>query len=362
MTLRRGLPFWTAKKMDDTIIPTLQTIIGIPTGLNKWQHGALGLDGFIYCPPSSRTDVLKIDPFGDSFSTFGTIGVSGGEKYTGAVSHPNGKIYFIPGTARRVIELDPATNTLTEIGSDFGTTSTVRWQGGILHDDGCIYCGPRNDTQVLKIDPSTGNTTRIGTTYAGVDKFWGGVLAPNGFIYFVPSNGANQFLKLNTATSTTSLVGSSYSGSYKFLGCVIGPDDFIYAIPFNFGQVVRLNTFSDSTSNFGSSISGLGQFSGGCLGANNRIYGVPRNGSNILVIDPISRTVFTQNYGAPLGGSNMYDGLILGRNGVIYGVPRGNVNVLKLTGLKVSSSDMFTMPSPVSGLSASLYNRHQNKL
>jgi hypothetical protein len=57
-------------------------------------------------------------------------------------------------------------------------------------------------------------TNLIGDVYSGGARWNGGILAPNGLIYFSPYN-ANQILKLDPATNQTSLVGSIYSGGSK---------------------------------------------------------------------------------------------------------------------------------------------------
>jgi hypothetical protein len=44
----------------------------------------------------------------------------------------------------------------------------------------------RNNTQVLKLDSATNQTNLIGSIYNGSAKYAGGVLAPNGIIYFTP--------------------------------------------------------------------------------------------------------------------------------------------------------------------------------
>ena len=53
----------------------------------------------------------------------------------------------------------------------------------------------------------------VGGSYSGGGKWAGGVLAPNGKIYFAPYD-ASQILELDPTTNTTQLVGSVYGGYY----------------------------------------------------------------------------------------------------------------------------------------------------
>jgi len=112
--------------------------------------------------------------------------------------------------------------------------------GGVLAPNGKIYFTPYNSTQVLELDPSTNTTSLIGSVYSGTDKWAGGVLAPNGKIYFSPID-YNQVLELDPSTNTTSLIGSVYSGTAKWIGGVLAPNGKIYFTPFSKTQIMQLN-------------------------------------------------------------------------------------------------------------------------
>ena len=87
----------------------------------------------------------------------------------------------------------PVTNAIVQSGGSetigtFGSlTGTAKWFGGVLAPNGFIYGIPYNSTTVLKIDPSTDTATTFGSL-TGTNKWFGGVLAPNGFIYVIPYN------------------------------------------------------------------------------------------------------------------------------------------------------------------------------
>ena len=78
------------------------------------------------------------------------------------------------------------TKTFSETTETFGSfTGTNKWFGGVLAPNGKIYYVPYSSTQVLCIDPSN-NTTSLFGSLTGTNKWYGGVLAPNGKIYCVP--------------------------------------------------------------------------------------------------------------------------------------------------------------------------------
>jgi len=60
-----------------------------------------------------------------------------------------------------------------------------KWVGGVLAPNGCIYGIPYSSTTILKIDTSNDAVTTFGSL-AGSNKWGGGVLAPNGCIYGIP--------------------------------------------------------------------------------------------------------------------------------------------------------------------------------
>ena len=98
-----------------------------------------------------------------------------------------------------MIIIDPEANT--------ANTSTItnlpsgidKWFGGILSPNGKIYGIPRTSTSVLIIDPetNTANTTTITGLSTDINKWHGGILAPNGKIYGIPHN-ATSVLRINT--------------------------------------------------------------------------------------------------------------------------------------------------------------------
>merc|ERR1711879_783201 len=82
--------------------------------------------------------------------------------------------------------------------------------GGVLAPNGKIYFAPAAASQVLSVDPETQTAELIGPEMrmrAGTSKYsGGGVLAPNGKIYFAPSD-ADKVLSVDPETQTAELIG-----------------------------------------------------------------------------------------------------------------------------------------------------------
>ena len=118
-----------------------------------------------------------------------------------------------------------AANTTELFGSLSGSE---KWYGGVLAPNGKIYGIPANSTQVLCVDPET-HTTELFGNLTGSGKWYGGVLAPNGKIYGIPGQ-SNQILCIDPETHTTELSGD-LSGAYKWHGGALASNGKIYCIP-----------------------------------------------------------------------------------------------------------------------------------
>ena len=169
---------------------------------------------------------------------------------------------------------------------------------------------------------------------------------------------ANQYYRSlqQGAIDRIQLFGS-LSGTNKWVGGVLAPNGKIYGIPHNSTSVLEIDPTTNTVSTFGS-LTGAGKWEGGVLGPNGKIYGIPRGSTSILEIDPTTNT--TAIFGS-LSGANKWVGGVLAPNGKIYGIPFSSTSVLEISDNGLITTAMYTMPSPISGLATSVYNRHQNK-
>ncbi len=129
------------------------------TGSGKFNGGCLLPDGKILCPPRDAEDFLLIDPAAGTATRtnfgFGSLNTGAGstaDKWRGCKLGLNGVVYCAPSSATVVLMLDTKTDTVTM--SNFSLTVTG-YRGAQMGQDGAIYMAPFDATSVLKINTGT---------------------------------------------------------------------------------------------------------------------------------------------------------------------------------------------------------------
>ena len=205
------------------------------------------------------------------------------------------------------------------------------WCGGVLAPNGNIYFAPTNATNTLMLNPTTGVSSNVtgGISYAGTDKALGGVLAPNGIIYFTPYATAYT-MAVNSASNTITTLtgGATYAGGW--IGGVVAANGNIYFAPYSAPNILTLNPITGVTSN----ITGGATFTswvGGCgvLGPNGNIYFPPYSGTSIIGLNPYTNITSNITGGASYTSGGWFGG-VLAPNGSIYFAPRSASNILVL--------------------------------
>ena len=207
------------------------------------------------------------------------------------------------------------------------------WTGGVLAPNGNIYFSPYFTTNILVLNPTTGVTSTLtgGATYSAAG-WWGGVLAPNGNIYHCPYY-AKNFLVLNPTTGDTSNLPLSAGitlGDGAFNGGVLAPNGNIYFAPTNAAFILALNptTGVSFTITGGATYTVSNGWSGAVLGSDGNIYFAPVSAGNILALNPTTGLTWNITGGATYSGSWM--GGVLAPNGNIYFAPLDSSNILVL--------------------------------
>lgn len=172
-------------------------------GLNTWGNEGLTYQGMVYHPngkiysfprtssyDGSSAPVAEFDPSTNTASAWGDVVSalgqrSGNNMYSGAVLAPNEKIYLVPWTSGKVMEVDVRAKSMRTIGSDLGVKG---WMGGCLAPNGLIYCAPYDASSILEIDPVNRSTRTFGNLGDTPRKWAGLTLAPNGTMYAPPYN------------------------------------------------------------------------------------------------------------------------------------------------------------------------------
>ncbi|EGD80244.1 hypothetical protein PTSG_10920 [Salpingoeca rosetta] len=223
--------------------------------------------------------------------------------------------------------------------SGLGANSNV-WFEGVMANNGLIYGIPSDGPAVYIIDPETRavNLELLSPFPASpinqeTFKWSGGVLARNGRIYAIPLR-ATAVLVIDPETHTldlTSMAGFTPNQQGLWFDGVEANNGLIYGIPYSSSAVLIVdpdNHIADNTT-----IVGLGdaafKWSGGVLAGNGKIYGVPAAATSVLIIDPASNTVDT---------TTLYTGMaeitakwskgVLAGNGKIYSMPYNAPSVL----------------------------------
>lgn len=262
-----------------------------------------GIDQKVYCVPLYYWRVMVVDPVNYSISDFGDLSMPTGEpnipRYWGGCQGADGKLYFTPYSATRILVVDPSVEnpasriSYINLPAGVSTTGTAKWRGGALSNDGRIFCAPYNASTVLIIDPSTASSAVVGGLdwlATGLGKFCDVVVGPDKNVYFMPAR-SPYIIGINPSTTTTS----------------------------SLTMVLTLNTNVGDHATFD-------RWGGACAAPNGRLYTAPSAYPEILEYD--IRTGVLER----LGGSrdyftgNVFDGarwqaIIPGRNGNVYAFP-----------------------------------------
>jgi hypothetical protein len=182
---------------------------------------------------------------------------------------------------------------------------------------------------------------------SNLNKFFGGVLAPNGKIYMIPSS-ANHVLILNPYTNEVDLssIIITNPGSGWF-GGVLAPNGKIYCVPANSSQILVIDTNDNSyyyisgitNANYPTIAADIQKWGGGVLASNGKIYCIPYFSEAVMIIDTQDDSINLTdisglnniNYPNLLwktGARESFFGGVLGPDGKIYCMPNSAYGVM----------------------------------
>jgi streptogramin lyase len=343
--------YWTqiTEALDNLPTPAnyaaVQTLAATSTDTNKWLGGVLAPNMSIYGVPFNARSVLKINTENDEVTTFGTI--SGTDHWAGGVLAPNGMIYCSPAYATAVLKIDPTNDSI----STFGTlSSSDAWYGCILANNGMIYCAPGSIyvTDILKINPTNDSISFIDTGLSSGPQCWGGVIAPDGCIYFFAYN-SNRVVKIDPVDdSVTDFAVDAYNWLDGWNSGVTPSNGKLYGIPADQANILVIDPTDDSQAVIGPLTEGLAnKYMSGALAPDGKIYCPPLKNEAILVVNPFNDSFTT--FGTFSGSASKYAGANLARNGYIYCIPFSTTNVIKIGSYQATPLDF-------------VLSRHFNKL
>ena len=178
----------------------------------------------------------------------------GNHKWGGTLAAPNGSLYGIPNSARRVLKFNSIDKSVSEIGPDFGDGGW-KWSRGAITESGIIYCVPLQiDRGILKIDTNTDTVIELDFNLLpeqGDYRWRSCALALDGCIYCMPYNGC-RIMKLDPNNNDAmSSVGDAFEAG--LVGTVVGVDGCVYGIPYDSNRIIKYNPVNDTTSSFATS-------------------------------------------------------------------------------------------------------------
>ena len=193
-------------------------------------------------------------------------------------------------------------------------TNSNAYYGGVLAPNGDIHFVPCYATVGQKIN-SSGTPSTYSLAYTITDAYAGGVLAPNGDIHFVPYNASvGQKINSSGGASTYSL---AYTIASAYWGGVLAPDGTTYFVPYNAEVGQKISNGVAST--YSLTYTKTSAYIGGVLAPNGDIHFVPSSAEVGQKIDVTTGNPSTYSLAYTIASA--YNGGVLDSNGNIHFIP-----------------------------------------
>ena len=274
-----------------------------------------GIDQKVYCVPRHYWRVLVVDPVNYSISDFGDL--SGGsetpwdvQRYWGGCQGADGKLYFTPYDADRILVVDPSVENpasrISYINLPLGASAGGgKWRGAALANDGRIFCAPYNSTSVLIIDPAAKTSAVVGGLSwlsTGAGKFCDVVVGADKNLYFMPAR-SPYIVGIDPAATTTtalSIVPSTpldtktgdHATADRWAGACAAPNGRLYTAPSAFAELLEydirtgvLERLGGSRDYFASGTVDSARWQAIIPGRNGNVYAFPSWWNSILLIE-----------------------------------------------------------------------------
>ena len=242
----------------------------------------------------------------------------------------------------RVLRISRDSATLNTA-SDTTTTPTgtypggAAYLGGVLLPDGRIFFAPHNAASAQIYNPATDTVTTATGTYAYGASFAGGVLLPNGKVFICPHNSTTARI-YDPITDTLTTPTGTYPGSSAFVGCVLMQNGKVFCVPY-FSTTGRIyDPATDTLTTPSGTYPGGGAFHGGVLTTDGRIFCVPNSSSTAYIYNPTTDTLTSTG---TFTGTNQFVGGVLLPDGRIFLVPSSSTSAR----IYNPSNNTWTTPS-----------------
>jgi len=282
---------------------------------DSYHASATVSDGRIFFPPGYRTTkALVVHPDTGSSMQISTgvqlpsNGNIGSVFYQTAIVAPNGKIYCAPYYARKVLVIDPATETTYQLSQDLGSDA-FKYYTSVLAPNGMIYAPPgSSSTQVLKIDPTTDTSARLTSLSSHFVDYTTAIMLGSKMIAF-PRMGMVWVTDTTDDSQQFTFAGNDEwaSGSYSPIHetSAVAGDGRIFAAPagpmstyswrgptFVQGRVAVYDPVSNTFYQMAESYIGYAQYRTSSTAPDGRVFAPPHQATKVLVMDHVTTTSY----------------------------------------------------------------------
>jgi hypothetical protein len=167
--------------------------------------------------------------------------------------------------------IDTTNDTVTTVGAG-GTFLNARilYYNFTLAPNGFLYAIPTNESRILKFNPNTNAISFIGDIGQNTSAYFGGCLGTNGKIYSGVAQGY-KLMVFNTANDT--FVQISLGGTVTYGTALANPNGFVYIFPATATSIIKVNTANNAISYITGIGSGTTQkYFHATYGLNGKIY------------------------------------------------------------------------------------------
>lgn len=283
-----------------------QRVTGVThTGPKHSDTVMLG-DGRIFFVPDSYNKGVIYDPVSNKFTI--TAGIIGTGFVTGHLL-PDGRVCMVPGTNSKIYFWDPRTNSTTTSNVVLTLTGLTKpYNGGVMLADGRIMLIPYERTDgTLIYDPVTDTTENVISSYFNVVNgkgFYSGVLLYDGSLVIMIPYASKQALRVETQPPynvyPANQLGSLLAGNSAYSGGVLLPNGRVFFIPYNANAPIIYDPVTDTYStSAGVAYPGNAGYVDGFVLPDGRVCMPPYGASKIAYYDPFTNiTSFSSNVGS----------------------------------------------------------------
>ncbi|MEL6548286.1 MAG: hypothetical protein AAFQ82_26920, partial [Myxococcota bacterium] len=196
----------------------------------------------------------------------------------------------IPNASGRVLRFEPDSPDSSELlGQQLAENE--RYSGGVLAPNGWIYGIPSTATRLLRIRPEQ-NPVEVGQVGdplgPDADKFSGATLNSSGLVVSLGEASSSVLLFDPGSPSGTQRLGTlSGDAPYFVRSVALGSDGFVYGAPANSPDPIRIDPrFPGEVLTVSELSSGVDKWRGMALAPDGRLFAAPYQSSGVLIITP----------------------------------------------------------------------------